>query len=66
MTENDIMLFLVLLCITIIPLCLYITIVISKEIDGVIKRCGRIGKWAKKELDRRAKDERFNQQTGGD
>lgn len=57
MTENDIMFFLVLLCITIIPMCLYFTIVISKEIDGVIKRCDKIGKWAKKESDRRENDE---------
>ena len=57
MTENDIFFFLILLCITVIPLCLYFTIVISREIDGVIKRCDEIGKWVKKELNRRTKDE---------
>lgn len=57
MSDNDIMFFLILLCVTIIPLCLYFTITISKEIDVVIKRCDKIGKLAKKELDRRENDD---------
>lgn len=57
MTENDIFLLIIMLCVTVIPMCLVIVIVISRDIDGVIKQCDIIGKWAKKKLDRWASDE---------
>ena len=57
MAENNILFFLILLCITVIPigLCLYLTI--SREADEVSRRCDEIGAWAKKELERMASDE---------
>lgn len=57
MTENGILFFLILLCITVIPisLCLYLTI--SREADEVSRRCNEIGAWAKKELERMASDD---------
>ena len=57
MTENNILFFLILLCITVIPisLCLYLTI--RRESDEVIRRCDEIGAWAKKELERMKSDD---------
>ena len=62
MMENGVLFFLILLCITVIPisLCLYLTI--RRETDEVIRRCDEIGAWAKKELERMTSDE----QSGSD
>ena len=62
MTENGVLFFLILLCITVIPisLCLYLTI--RRETDEVIRRCNEIGEWVKKELERMTNDE----QSGSD
>jgi len=55
MTENDIFIFLILLGITVIPMCLFICIVITRDINSAIRKCDEIGKWAKEELNRRTK-----------
>ena len=57
MTENDILFFLILLCITVIPISLLVYLTISREADEVSRRCNEIGAWAKKELERMASDE---------
>lgn len=53
MTEKDILLFIILLMVTIIPTGLYICIDTTRGINTTIKRCDKIGKWAKSELDNR-------------
>ena len=57
MTENSILFFLILLCITVIPISLWLYFTISREADEVSRRCNEIGVWAKKELERMASDE---------
>ena len=52
MTENDIGLFFILLAITIIPISLYFTVAITKDINSTIKKCDEIEQWAKEELDK--------------
>ena len=49
--------FLILLCITVIPISLCLYLAIRRETDEVIRRCDEIGAWAKKELERMASDE---------
>lgn len=51
MTENDILFFLILLCITVIPISLWFCLIMTKEADDIIRRCHDIGEWAKKELE---------------
>lgn len=51
MTEKDVLLFIILLMVTIIPICLYICIDITRDINATNKRCDEIEKWAKRELD---------------
>lgn len=58
MTENSILFFLILLCITVIPISLWIYLTIRRETDEVSRRCDEIGTWAKKELERMESDDK--------
>ena len=57
MTENVILFFLILLCITVIPISMWLYLTIRRETDEVSRRCNEIGAWAKKELERMASDD---------
>ena len=59
MTENGVLFFLIILCITVIPLSLCLYLAIRSYTDEVINRCNEIGAWAKRELEKMKSDENY-------
>ena len=65
MTENIILFFLILLCITVIPIGLWVCLTIIRGADEVSRRCDEIGAWAKKELERKELERKMGDDDTG-
>lgn len=51
LTDTEVLIFLVILAVTVIPISFCAVYTMSREIDMVIKRCDSIKRWAKTNLD---------------
>lgn len=56
MTDITVFVCLVILAITVIPISLWYVVMMSMDIDIVIKRCDSIKRWAKRNLNEREGD----------
>ena len=56
MTDTEVFICLVILAITVIPMSLLYVLMMSGDIDAVIKRCDSMKRWVKRNLDERDGD----------